>query len=585
VFRLFATEIDLKAEGAPLPEAVRAQLPYMQVAATEFSRKHGMVGTYLVGRDGRVYLASAAAPILKPDQREAARRVFDSAALAVLPVRPGEDGLVLDVVFPLTPVQTIDPSQAKRPVGALLIAVPVTADLARMLAPSSLDPPGERTRLVQSTATGAVEVKPETSDPLVALAAASPGQAGAPLPFGERRAVGSRAMVLSAGVPVPNTSWLVVQEADRDRALEPLVGYTGTGVSLAFLLTLLVGAAFVAVWLRQRSEANHALAIQYHSLASRMQAQRRLLDSVNNAIEDWIGFKNLEGEYVYVNPAFARAVGRSVSGVVGNKDASLFGGPVAERLRVDDQRVLAGGDIVTNDVEVDIMGRRRHLTMSKAPLRSEDEVMVGIVSVARDITEAVEHRRMMDAAARATTSALVHAVEMHDPYLAGHSQRMGELCTAVGRRLGLGGTDLVALEMAAMLSQIGKLSVPRDLLAKESRLTPEEIAVVQGHIGHAEETLGDIDFGMPVKETVLQMHERLDGTGYPHGLKDDEITMLGCIIGACDVYCARIAPRAYRATIPPERIIKILTDHPEKYDARVVAALSDQVTTEQNRTP
>src|SRR5690606_37144878 len=96
---------------------------------------------------------------------------------------------------------------------------------------------------------------------------------------------------------------------------------------------------------------------------------------------------------------------------------------------------------------------------------------------------------------------------------------------------------------------------------------------LQGHVDHTAAILRDIDFDLPVLEAVTQMHERLDGGGYPAGLAGEQISLPARIVGACDVFCARIEPRAYRGGIAPEEALAILEQNPTRYDTDVVAAL------------
>ena len=573
LFRLFAAEVGLEGGSTALSRPLRDQLPYMQVAVTDFAEQSDIAGAYLIGPNGQAYLANASAPSLIPSQRSAAQAVYETGRRTVLPLRATENGLALDILFPLTAPQTVAAEGPERTVGVLLITVPANEKLAGVLAPSPLAETGERTRLVQVTAAGAEAVDPSGPPHLRPIPGADVPANSGPLLFARRMSLGGDTAVFSAGAAVTQTPWLVVQEVDQVTALSPLTTYRVVGGGLALLTTVLVAAAFVAVWWRQVGENNRALAVQYHELASQIQAQRRLLDSINDSIEERIGLKDLAGTYIYANPAFARAVGREVVEVVGRDDAAIFGPAAAERLSVSDEEVLATGSVTVTDEEFEVLSKKRFLTVSKVPLRNDDGDVIGIVSVARDVTEIIEQQQKLEKAGRATVTALVHTIEMHDPYLAGHSRRMGKICGEIGRRLSLSEEDIAALEMAANLSQVGKLSIPREILAKEARLSPDEMEILKGHIEHLEATLKDIDFGLPVCETVAQMHERLDGTGYPRALQGDAINMLGRVIGVSDVYCARIEPRVYRPTISSGEAVKILEDNPGKYDPKVVAAL------------
>lgn len=176
-------------------------------------------------------------------------------------------------------------------------------------------------------------------------------------------------------------------------------------------------------------------------------------------------------------------------------------------------------------------------------------------------------------------TALVRAIELRDPYLAGHSRRVAEFSVAVGKQLGCGEEELATLELAANLSQIGKLAIRKDLLTKPARLTSAEVQEMEAHVKHAVDFLQGIDFELPVVETITQMHERLDGEGYPNGLKGEQISLTGRILGACDVFCARLEPRSYRAGLAPDAVLDILAENMARYDPKVIDALKQVVAT------
>jgi HD-GYP domain-containing protein (c-di-GMP phosphodiesterase class II) len=222
---------------------------------------------------------------------------------------------------------------------------------------------------------------------------------------------------------------------------------------------------------------------------------------------------------------------------------------------------------------------RRYLQISKAPFLDAAGEPSGIVSVTRDVTELVEQRHRKERAIQQMVTALVRAIELRDPYLAGHSRRVAEFSLAVGRQLDCSEEALATLELAANLSQIGKLAIRKELLTKPARLTAEEIAEMETHIGHAVELLQGIDFELPVVETIAHMHERLDGEGYPKRLKGEAISLTGRILGTCDVFCARLEPRSYRSGLAPEAVLDILAQNGARYDPRVIEALRQVVAT------
>ncbi|MDP6708314.1 MAG: HD domain-containing phosphohydrolase [Alphaproteobacteria bacterium] len=173
--------------------------------------------------------------------------------------------------------------------------------------------------------------------------------------------------------------------------------------------------------------------------------------------------------------------------------------------------------------------------------------------------------------------AVSSTVEAVDRHLSGHSLKLELLCVRLAERLGCSEPEIATLEIAANLSQIGKLSVPSQILTKAERLSDEEQAIMRRHIEHTDNILSELDFGLPVRDVVVQMHERLDGSGYPRGLSDDQITLLGRILGIADVFVARTTPRSYRDAISEAEAAALLEANPERYDAHIVEILMSLV--------
>src|SRR3546814_8296664 len=118
----------------------------------------------------------------------------------------------------------------------------------------------------------------------------------------------------------------------------------------------------------------------------------------------------------------------------------------------------------------------------------------------------MEQRQKKERAIRQTVTALVRAIELRDPYLAGHSRRVAEFAVAVGKQLGCNEEELTILELAANLSQIGKLAISRELLTKPARLSAEEVGEMAAHVAHAVVFLVGIDLDLPVVETIHQVY-------------------------------------------------------------------------------
>jgi PAS domain S-box-containing protein len=588
LFRLFVTEVAMT--GGDLSEVIAKaqdplgnssqsgdvnplvlQLPYMKQLLTDFVRDSDFLSAYLIGSRGDVLIQSNGASHLSATGREMAKKLFREATLPFGPVRAAASGLVADIVLPVFPVQS--ESGGGRPAAVLLLTTPIRGKLAEVLSPGALSLPGERLRLIQHDDGALVEIAPGESSPVRALSAVSPFDGDGDISFARRMEVGGGQLVYSAGAAVPGTLWWIVQEAETAAAEADFNAFERSVIAVAGLVVLSVAVALAAIWWRMAEGHSRSQAEQYRALAGRIERQRRLLDSINSTIADYIGLKDLDGGYRYVNAAFARALGRSAEQLVGQNDAAIFGLEAAHRLELSDAQARKASGPVTGDYEVVLGNKSRRLQISKVAFSDETGKVSGIVSVGRDVTELVEARRRREQAMSQLVTALVRAIEFRDPYLAGHSKRVAEFAAETARQLGAEPEEIATVEMAANLSQIGKLAIPRALLTKAERLDDDEIALMQGHIEHAESALKGIEFDLPILETIRQMHERLDGTGYPDGLAAGAISRTGLILGACDVFCARIEPRSYRRGIDPQAALAILQQNDSRYDSDVVSAL------------
>lgn len=143
-------------------------------------------------------------------------------------------------------------------------------------------------------------------------------------------------------------------------------------------------------------------------------------------------------------------------------------------------------------------------------------------------------------------SAISRVLEQRDPYTAGHQLRVAELALSIARELGLDEHRCKGLHLAGMMHDLGKISIPSEILSKPGRLSEIEYIMVRTHAEAGYEVLKEIDFPWPIADMVRQHHERIDGSGYPLGLKGEKILLEGCILGVADVVEAMSSHRPYR---------------------------------------
>ena len=164
-------------------------------------------------------------------------------------------------------------------------------------------------------------------------------------------------------------------------------------------------------------------------------------------------------------------------------------------------------------------------------------------------------------------------VEIRDPYTAGHQQRVSQLTSAIARQMNLSPYQVEGIYMSAILHDIGKISIPAEILTKPGRLTEIEMNMLKTHPEVGYDILKRIDFPWPLAKIVLQHHERLDGSGYPKGLKGDEILLEARIIGVADVVEAMSSHRPYRPALGIDKALEEVSQNRGIfYDPEVVNA-------------
>ena len=171
------------------------------------------------------------------------------------------------------------------------------------------------------------------------------------------------------------------------------------------------------------------------------------------------------------------------------------------------------------------------------------------------------------------THAMSMVVETRDPYTAGHQKRVADIACAIGRAMELTEWDIKGIRIAGLLHDVGKLAVPAEILTKPGKLNVSEFSIIKSHSQVSYNILELIEFPWPVKEAILQHHERLDGSGYPDGLSGDDIIIGARILGVADVVEAISSHRPYRPALGLEYAMReIIKQRGILYDSKVVDA-------------
>ena len=240
------------------------------------------------------------------------------------------------------------------------------------------------------------------------------------------------------------------------------------------------------------------------------------------------------------------------------------------------REMLGKADLVMENRRLDELVKKQNAELMELNKSLEEKVRLKTKHLNRSLEElqvSYEKTRMI---LEGTVLAMSRIVESRDPYTAGHEQQVAKIACVISEKMLLPADRVDAIRVAGQLHDIGKIAVPSEILTKPGRLSPLEMEMVKTHCQNAYDILKAIEFPYPVAKIILQHHERVDGSGYPQGLKGDEILLEARIIGVADVIEAISSHRPYRPAKDVDVAMQEITDHRGTlYDANVVDAALD----------
>lgn len=262
-----------------------------------------------------------------------------------------------------------------------------------------------------------------------------------------------------------------------------------------------------------------------------------------------------DGRTLYVSPAYELIWGQSTATLYANSGAWMEAIHPEDRPGVE--RALAAANIsgfMNQDYRiVRPDGTVRWINGRTFPILDAKKKPYRLAGIAEDITarkdsEAEVHRYIarLQSAMYSTIDVIAAISAKRDPYTHGHERRVGALAAAIAEEMGLEPSRTEGVRIAGFLHDLGKMIVPAEILAKPTRLTREEFNLVKLHPQASYEILKPLQFPWPLAETARQHHERLDGSGYPQGLRDEQILLEAKILAVADTVEAMASHRPYR---------------------------------------
>ena len=289
-----------------------------------------------------------------------------------------------------------------------------------------------------------------------------------------------------------------------------------------------------------------------------------------------------DGLFTYVNPAWEKILGHKREEVIGKYFMDFVMEKGNENIVRLIKRIEKHKEIIKDAsvVIIDKDGHDRLFTMNNAPNFDLEGNATGIVGTLKDVTELKrseielkENFKKLQMAMNSTINAISVIIESRDPYTAGHQKRVADLATAIAEEMSLSEESINIIHMASLIHDIGKIHIPAEILAKPGKLNEIEFSMIKTHPEIGYNILKTVEFTPPIAEIVLQHHERLNGSGYPKGLKGEEILLEARIIGVADVVEAMASHRPYRPSLGADKALEEITRFSGiSYDSDVVNA-------------
>ena len=319
-------------------------------------------------------------------------------------------------------------------------------------------------------------------------------------------------------------------------------------------------------------EASPVVHIALTDITKRIRAEAQLKESRKLAQDIIDGSSSLiysldkEGNFTLANQKLLALLKVSREQLIGRGRESFLPGAVARVHRENDLAVMSKG-VTTEFEETRLEADGEHVYLSqKSPLFDDEGSVNGVFGFSTDITEykrlakekieaIIRHKDVLTDA----IGAIAATLEQRDPYTAGHQRRVAELAVAIGREMGLDEDKVDGLYFGGLIHDIGKISVPAEILGRPGRLNDIEFSLIKTHSEAGFDIIKDIRFPWPVPEMVLQHHERMDGSGYPQGLTGEHILLEARILAVADVVEAMSANRPYRAGLGMQAALDEIT--------------------------
>ncbi len=312
-------------------------------------------------------------------------------------------------------------------------------------------------------------------------------------------------------------------------------------------------------------------------LRNSAQKYRTILEDMNDMYYEL----DLKGNMTFFNKALLSLTARSPEELQGMNFRDYMSSEGSEdALKIFGEIYKTGKPRLFVNEIVTKTGEVKYFESQAGLLLDENKQPIGFRGIARDITDrkkAQDERDQVLARLRKTLGTMIQAmsaaVEARDPYTSGHQRRVAALARSIAAEMNLSRDQIEGIRMAASIHDMGKISIPAEILSMPRKLSKLEFDLVKTHSQAGHDIIKDIDFPWPIANIILQHHERINGSGYPHGLRGDNILLEARILAVADVVEAMASYRPYRPALGLDTALEEITRNKNiLYDGEVVEA-------------
>jgi len=537
--------------------------PVNRISNNEENRIHD--GLAIASKD-KILLATRYFPINETRVKQLYKSALETKSVLISNIYDSSDSPRLIIVVPVSPVQSIDDSNLR---GAIVAVINPESNLFKLLLKEWVTTNTEETLLVSVAQSQVQYLSPlqqgyklfHQASIVTSAAGNSADVVGRFVEQPDYRGV----RVLATSREIRNTTMRLVQKIDVDEALTEANVHQNFILTVFLLAVFIIGISFIAIW-------RHATSLHLQKATRRLRARSELLNAIGDSVNDHTFLLDHKNRLVFINDALTRSFSINNVDIRGKALNHIFNNEITDILLAM-KPAKNESNVRNKELRLEFKDKRNDYHVSVIALK-HPYYKQSYLYVMHDITELKDaqgsHNRLMEG----IISTLTQLIDKHDPYCAHHSERTKEVAIEVAKAMGVPQDRIDALAMAALLANIGKLYIPKEMLTNENPLTEEEELLLRENVNHSVGMLEGLEFYGPVVSFVQQKNECLDGSGYPHGLSGDEIQQESRILSVANAFVAMTSSRAYRSGKPVKEALEILISEADsRYDRHVIAAL------------